>query len=518
MTNKEVYTGRKRIYSDARQINEKNIIDVLGKALIEHMSNAEQIKYLLNYEAGDQPLQRPKKIRSDINVKVCDNLANEITEFKLGYNYGNPITYIQRSDKDLKGNTPEEDDKAILLLNEMLEFECASSLDQEMLRFMEICGIGFQMVDIKMDYEEGEAVFDLITLNPLNTFIVYDTSVKHNPLMGVVFSESENGEIHYTCFTNSKRYEVTAQLVIDNNKESVSFNFGKRSGEKNPLGRIPIVEFNRSHDRMGCFERQISDMDNLNILVSDFTNNVAQDTQALWWGNDFEFPVDPTTGQQTPPKSGQWIITQSTQEGKTPKVQPLVINTKYEGILNNIKYRRDIIKQKCSVPVQQESNSGATGMAMSMSTGWQAAEVSALREAQMVVRGKMKIAGLIIKAIKISPNTPSDSPLLKLSLSDIKPSLIRNKTYDLVNKVNAYATLISHGVHPRHCLSVVEAFADPNLVYEDSKPYLEDYLDLIKKDEPKDRNQSDYSDQIGQSPYLDGINSGEEKVDANPNN
>lgn len=46
---------------------------------------------------------------------------------------------------------------------------------------------------------------------------------------------------------------------------------------------------------MGCFERQISEMDNLNLLISDFTNDVEQNTQAVWHTNDVDFPVEQET-------------------------------------------------------------------------------------------------------------------------------------------------------------------------------------------------------------------------------
>lgn len=36
-------------------------------------------------------------------------------------------------------------------------------------------------------------------------------------------------------------------------------------------------------------------MDNLNLLISDFTNDVEQNTQAVWHTNDVDFPVEQET-------------------------------------------------------------------------------------------------------------------------------------------------------------------------------------------------------------------------------
>ena len=91
--------GRKRIYTDETAIEESNILSVLNDALITHMENSSEIAYLLKYEMGYQPLKREKVIRPEIDVKVTDNVANEVTEFKLGYNWGNPIMSTKKSIK-----------------------------------------------------------------------------------------------------------------------------------------------------------------------------------------------------------------------------------------------------------------------------------------------------------------------------------------------------------------------------------------------------------------------------------
>ena len=39
------------------------------------------MNFLLEYEAGKQPLQRTKTYRKDIDVKCVDNVAHEIAKF-----------------------------------------------------------------------------------------------------------------------------------------------------------------------------------------------------------------------------------------------------------------------------------------------------------------------------------------------------------------------------------------------------------------------------------------------------
>ena len=161
--------GRTIITTDVRHINTTNVRAVLMDGYTQHLANRRQIKYLIEYERGNQPLKRSKKIRPDINIEVSDNLANEITEFKTGYKWGQPITYKQRATADAHENDTEKDNKGIAVINEMLNENNAFAEDAKLAYFVEVCGVGYQMVDIKKDFE-CTAVFDLVTLNPLDTF------------------------------------------------------------------------------------------------------------------------------------------------------------------------------------------------------------------------------------------------------------------------------------------------------------------------------------------------------------
>ena len=63
------YRGRIKIYTDVKKITSNNVIDVLSRAMIKHEQNRTQIRYLINFEKGDQPLMREKKERKDIDIK-----------------------------------------------------------------------------------------------------------------------------------------------------------------------------------------------------------------------------------------------------------------------------------------------------------------------------------------------------------------------------------------------------------------------------------------------------------------
>ena len=519
--------GRKRIYTDEMTIDETNILSVLNDALITHMENSSEIAYLLKYEKGCQPLRREKVIRPEIDVKVTDNVANEVTEFKLGYNWGNPIIYVQHGNNDLSGNESGKDDNAVSMLSEMFREEGKASLDQELARYIEICGVGYRFIRIKQEYDGG-SVFQMAILNPMFAFVVYSNDAFRVPMMACTFRITKSGARYYTCYTKDAVYEIQDGVAIINGMEKVDEG-GKRilangkAGEANPLGIIPIVEYNRSHDRTGCFERQISDMDNLNILVSDFTNDVAQTTQAVWWANDIELPKD-DDGSTKKVKAGQWILSKTTGAGNKPQIQALAFVYDYQGILEDIKYRRDVILQKCDVPLRSEPGGGSTGTAMSMSSGWSDADCSANKESQIVEASEMQMLRVIKKIIDLSADIPEDSPLKRLRVSDIDIKFVRNKNYDMATKANTFATYVSHGVYGRHAMQLSDMGGDIEQIWLDSREGVEKYqqsvyekqravaddvgkvpCDMTASEEDKSgRLQQDESDQSGNSPILSG--------------
>lgn len=505
--------GRKRIYTDADRITVNNVIDVLRESLPIHEQNVVAMAYLLRYDKGIQPLKRKKTIREDIDINVVDNIANQVVEFKLGYNWGNPITYVQRGARDVAGNPPEKDDDAVSILNEMNDEESAFAKDQEMARFVEICGIGYQMVDAKRE-RTGISAFDLYVPNPLYAFVVYRNNIEETPMMGVTYRKLKNGDSYYTCISADTRYEIRNVVEIVNGiqrEEIWEFNDPRKNyrGEKNPLNMVPLVEFVRAYDRMGCFERQIPDMDALNIEVSDFANSVAQNTQEIWWGNDFEFPKD-KDGKAIPAKSGQWLLTKTLANGSKPLIQPLSSTFDYGGVQANIESKRNTILQKCYVPLQTDPGGGSTANAMSLSSGWSAAENSALKEEQIIRRSKMMVLALELEAIKLRSHWLEDSVVLDLKLSDVVPKFTRLKTYDLGTKTNSMIAMIKAGVNGRVAMQTVDLFPDVAQAWNDSREMIEKLQEsLVKQDEkqPIDdkREMPDNTDQVGNSPILDGM-------------
>ena len=523
--------GRKKIYTDAPEITEENVIKVLRDAAIDHTEIASDCENLINFVSGIQPLQREKTYRSDIDIQDIDNVADEITNFKTSFNWGNPITLVQHGEND--GGSAGES-KAIAELNACFDAEKQRQKTQELASFVEKCGIGYTYIDVNTDYEEGDSYFKYMVLDPRNAFVVRSSYyTDQRIIMNVTFRKDKQGNKYYTVFTKDRRYEVV-NIYRDGYSDG-KWNFGQGSNEKNPLGKLPFTEWIRCVDRTGCFERQIPELNALNILASDFANDVDQNTQCVWHANDIDFPTEVYTdengNEQTRvvhPTSNDWIETSTTPDGKTPFVNPLYVQYDYAGMLNNYLSKRALILQKCNVPSRNDNSGGSTGIAMSDATGWTAAEVEATQQDQLKNDAKLDEVKVALTAMKLCSGFKANSPLAKLKYSDVKPNIRRQKTYEMTTKINAFATAVSHGLDYKSMLQTINLFDDPQQVARDSEDTMQKFIDKtfgqeveeIEVDEEKgkgsertktqgvdapipNRLDQDRSDQIENSPKLD---------------
>ena len=189
--------GRREIFTDESVITKENICKVIEKAFEIHKTNAAEIKYLQEYERGKQPiLNRVKEVRPEINFKVVENHAAEITAFKVGYVFGSPITFVQRASVDVDGENGETDDKRISVLNEMMFEEGKQTQDQRLGKDISVCGVGYRMILPRKD-KVGVSAFSLTRLNPNTTFIIKFNNIYRNTAVGVTYVVLEDGTVRF---------------------------------------------------------------------------------------------------------------------------------------------------------------------------------------------------------------------------------------------------------------------------------------------------------------------------------
>ena len=229
-----VLFGRKVIYSSEDEITRENVIDVLNRAIPIHNQNRSEIEYLFNYYRGNQPiLTREKIIRPEINNKIVENHALEIVDFKKGYVFGEPIQYVRRGEGDRVS-------EQISKLNEFMFAEDKAAKDKELAEWFYKCGTAYRMIlpDDMVGVEPDDSPFEIDTLDPRDTFVVYHNGFGKRPLMGVNFIKNEEGEIIYSVYTKDMYFKIQDDKILNDDTFHV-------------LGSIPIIEYPANEDRLG---------------------------------------------------------------------------------------------------------------------------------------------------------------------------------------------------------------------------------------------------------------------------
>lgn len=494
--------GRKQIFCDKTNIDKTNILEVLSDAYFIHEQNRAEMLYLFEYVKGRQPiLDREKQIRPEINEKIVDNMASEILEFKLGYEFGSPISYVQRARKDIKSRNAlfsffkklftsdesKKEDLRVSAINEMMVEECKAAKDLQLAKDVKTCGVGYRLI-LPKKIKTGVSVFDLLVLNPMNTFVVYSNDAYREPILGVSYFPHRDGSVTFGCYTKTSYFKIEMGITKD---------FEDWFEEKpNTVGMVPIIEYINDYDRMGCFERVIPLVDALNTIDSDRVNDIAQHVQNILWGDN----VALDTEQYKKLREDGMILTKS-EQGRTATLKYLecVLNQSENQTL--VDYVKQQILDITNTPSRSELSGGSTGSATNMSTGWMAAETDAKEKEQIWSASERRETAVILKIIKDSNEVDAD--IAELNLSDIEIKFSRSRTYDLATKCNSLSALIGIGIDPLRAIEVVGLFTDPQQVALDSAERIDRILfkdnrtgtEDASNGDPYKKNQPDMSDQ-----------------------
>ena len=496
------------------------MFEVIEQALVIYKENAADCDYLLKYDAGEQPLQRTseKKVMDWIDQEAVDNVAHEISDFWLGHGFSVPFTYVQRGDNGA--------DKAegIRNLNNYFYSAGSSKNQQRMGNFIVKCGHCYAFDEINKEWEKGDSYFSRNILDPRNAFVVRSLAYSDlREVLGVSLSIDKDDNISATAYTKDYVYMIYGEPITEKNvynTEAVSNGFSYiwkhllRSGEKNPMGRIPITELYWTPDRTGVFENQLDALDNINLLVSDISNGFEQNIQAVWWANNVEFPtttIEDEEGNEIEvvikPKNGDWLTTASLKDGANPSIQPLTIDYHLEDMQKSYVEQRQLALQRGHVPQRNETSGGSSGVAMDSASGWADAELVASSRNEVLKGCLMDELKVILAVLRESPDIDVNDPVLSILYCDVEPNVAKPKNSDVATKVNAITTLISHGFELEDALTSIALFPDATQTISRSGEGVKRYQQYAVWGEGKeesapnaDRTMQDLSDQ--NSPFL----------------
>ena len=459
-----VLTGRREIFTDVKEITKQNISKVLADAFEIHNKNVVEIKYLQEYERGKQPiLDRIKEVRPEINNKIVENHAAEITAFKVGYVFGSPITFVQRASVDANGKNGETDDKKLAILNEMMFEEGKAAQDQILGKDISVCGVGYRIV-LPKKVKEGMSAFSILRLNPTNAFVVKFNDIYKKSALGVSYVQLKDDSYRVGAYSDKEYFEL----------EGRDFSSLKVIGVKSNRVGIPIIEYKNDDERMGCFERVISLLDALNEATSDRLNGLAQFIQSILWMNNCE--IDSEQIKELKDKGG--ILTKS-EPGNPASIEYLNSALDQAQTQTLIDYLYEQVLQIAGVPGREQSTGGNTGQAIMLSNGWQIAETHARGVEQTFTQSEREMLKVILKILSLTET----SEVADLKLSDIDIKFSRNRTDSLLVKTQGLMNQLQAGIHPLIAITNCGLYSDPQGVWNDSKAYMGKWLYDAEEDD-----------------------------------
>lgn len=428
------------------EVNSGNIIDVLQKALLIHTQNKADIDYLYRYYKGDQPiLYREKAVRPEINNTVVENRANEIVSFKVGYLMGEPVQYVSRGDDEAIAAD-------VLKLNDYVLSEDKPAKDKELADWSHICGTSYRMIvpDTEADLEEDEAPFEIFTLDPRFTFVVYSVALGNPPLMAVRYVLKEDLTIVFSCWTKDRYFEVENTWAVIHS-------------EPHTLG-IPIIEYPANKARLGAFETVLPLLDAINMAESNRLDGVEQFIQSYWKFigckiNQEQFEEFKKLGAiLVPPNDngGNIDVDLITKDLNQVQTQTLV-DSMYNAVLTI-----------CGMPNRNGGSSTSdTGSAVIMRDGWSSAEARAKDSELMFKRSEKEFLKLLLRICR-------DMDALSLKLSALEIRFTRRNYENITEKANVLVTMLSNPkIHPVLAFTHSGLFTDPQLAYKMSMEYME---------------------------------------------
>ena len=443
-----VMTGRTVIYSAEKEVTRDNILDIFMSAQQIHQQNATEIEYLYNYYKGKQPiLNRTKTVREEINNKIVVNRANEIVSFKVGYLMGEPVQYIHQGVDE----TTEELD----LLNAYMAAENKPSKDKELADWFHICGTSYRMILPDERDSIDESPFEIYTLDPRTTFVVYNGGIGHRPLLGCVSVELPDDTVLYSGYTADHYFEIVEDELT--------------KWEPHTLRGIPIIEYPANEARMGAFELVLPILDEINNLESNSVDGVEQIIQAIlvFQGVDLtdeQFTSLKEQGAIKVSENGKVYYVSQVLEQANTKV---LVDEAYQAVL-------DI----CGMPNRNGRYSTSdTGKAVILRDGWSSAEARA-KSSEMTFKVSekefLRLALAIMNTGNAAMRSRDDerSEIRELKLASIEIRFTRRNYENILEKAQVLNMMLTTpGIHPKLAFEHCGMFVDPDIAYKMSEEY-----------------------------------------------
>ena len=438
--------GREVITIDEVELTDSNIIEILDKVMRTHDKNRREIEYLWDYYKGNQPiLNRTKKVRPEICNRIVENRANEIVSFKVGYLCGEPIQYIGRTGS-------EAISKAISELNEMMFSENKATQDKRVVEWQAICGTAYRLVLPDTRNGEDDAPFEMYTLDPRDTVVVYSNEVGNKPLFAFKYCTTENNDYIYSVYSSNHFWKIKNTKVEESKDHA--------------LGIVPIIEYPANTARLGAFEIVLPLLDEINNIASNRMDGIEQFVQAF-----IKFINCDISKEEYLEFLELGAIKVKSYEGMSSDVD-MVSGELNQGQTQIAKDdAHSAIIEITGMPNRNGGSSTSdTGQAVVLRDGWTLAESRAKDSELMFKEAEQNTLKLILRIIRDTQGLSDE--LYDLRLKDIALQFTRRNYENIQSKAQVLTQMLAQNkIHPRLAFAHCGMFSDPEDAYRVSDKY-----------------------------------------------
>lgn len=241
---------------------------VLNDVIAYHERSKGRFDMLERYYLGRHSIFERSKDDRLSNNKVMVNHAKYITDINVGYLLGNPVDYQVGEGFEIKP------------LLDAYKKQTIHDLDSEIARDVSIFGLQYEYL-----YANEKAEPKSCKTDNRNTILVYDDTVEHHKLFGLIYRPVYKG----TVFAYWEVIYVDKQIKRVYRSDSGSLR-QVGADEVHAFGDVPMICYRNNPEMMGDYESVISLIDAYNLLQSDRINDKEQlvDAVLCLYGMDFD--------------------------------------------------------------------------------------------------------------------------------------------------------------------------------------------------------------------------------------
>lgn len=207
-------------------------------------------------------IHKDKKPLNKPDHRLVINLPKKLVNTFNGYFSGEPVSIKHQS-----GGV--DDDDLNEKIQDWLNDNDASDVFSEWAKQADIFGRSYLYAYL----DDGNLYFT--TCSPRDTIVVYDDSVRHDPLFGIRYSTGDEGATPTLIMPQAnfelKKGDDGVQITNTDSKDSEMVS----KSDMHDFPVLPLIEFAEDDERTGIFDDTISLIDAIDGVLSSKTNDIS---------------------------------------------------------------------------------------------------------------------------------------------------------------------------------------------------------------------------------------------------